>query len=151
MVSSLILFYGLRPEKSDTAKPYYTQIYESESHSVVSDSLWPHGLYSPWNSPGETTGVGSLSLLQGIFPAQGLNPGLWHCRWILYLLSHKESPRILEWIAYPICRGSSQPRNRTGFLLHCRLYTQIQSRRNPGHKKLTTTPIKKECSTFIIH
>ena len=40
----------------------------SESHSAVSDSLWPHGLYSPWNSPGQNTGVGSLSLLQGIFP-----------------------------------------------------------------------------------
>ena len=46
---------------------------ESESHSVVSDSLWPHGLYSPWNSPGQNTGVGSLSLLQGIFPTQGSN------------------------------------------------------------------------------
>ena len=44
---------------------------ESESCSVVSDSLWPHGLYSPWNSPGQNTGVGSLSLLQGIFPTQG--------------------------------------------------------------------------------
>ena len=43
---------------------------ESESHSVVSDSLKPHGLYSPWNSPGQNTGVGSLSLLQGIFPTQ---------------------------------------------------------------------------------
>ena len=39
----------------------------SESRSVVSDSLRPHGLYSPWNSPGQNTGVGSLSLLQGIF------------------------------------------------------------------------------------
>ena len=48
---------------------------ESESHSVTSDSLQPHGLYSPWNSPGQTTGVGSLSLLQGIFPTQELNPG----------------------------------------------------------------------------
>ena len=65
---------------------------ESESHSVVSDSLRPHGLYSPWNSPGQNTGVGSLSLLQGIFPVQGLNPGL-HCRRILYQLSHKGSPR----------------------------------------------------------
>ena len=52
----------------------------SESHSVVSDSLWPHGLQSPWNSPGQNTGVGSLSLLQGIFPTQGSNPGLPHCR-----------------------------------------------------------------------
>ena len=50
----------------------------SESCSVVSDSLQPHGLYSPWNSPGQNTGVGSLSLLQGIFPTQGSNPGLPH-------------------------------------------------------------------------
>ena len=64
----------------------------SESHSVMSDSLRPHGLYSPWNSPGQNTGVGSISLLQGIFPTQGSNPGLLHCRWILYQLSYQESP-----------------------------------------------------------
>ena len=87
---------------------------ESESRSVVSDSLWPHGLYSPWNSPGQNTGVGSLSLLQGIFPTQGSNPGFPHCGWILYQLSHKGSPRIQEWVAYPFSRGSSQPRNWTG-------------------------------------
>ena len=51
----------------------------------------PHGPYSPWNSPGQNTGVGSLSLLQGIFPTQGSNPGLLHCRQILYQLSHKGS------------------------------------------------------------
>ena len=61
----------------------------SESHSVVSDSLRPHGLYSIWNSPGQNNGVGSLSILQGIFPTQGLNPGLPHCRRILYQLNHK--------------------------------------------------------------
>ena len=60
---------------------------ESESRSVVSDSLRPHGLYSPWNSPGQNSGV--LSLLQGIFQPQGANPGLPPCRWILYQLSHK--------------------------------------------------------------
>ena len=49
---------------------------QSESHSVMSNSLQPHGLYSPWNSPGHNTGVGNLSLLQGIFPTQGSNPGL---------------------------------------------------------------------------
>ena len=85
----------------------------SESHSVMSDSLWPHGLYSSWNSPGQNTGVGSCSLLQGIFPTQGSNPGLPHCRWILYQLSHKGSPRILEWVTYPFSSRSSQPRNRT--------------------------------------
>ena len=76
--------------------------------------LQPHGLYSPWNSLGQDTGVGSLSLLQGIFPNQESNPGLPHCRWILYHLSHKESPRVLEWVAYPFSSASSQPRNRTG-------------------------------------
>ena len=72
---------------------------ESESRSVVSDSLRPHGLYSPWNSLGQNTGVGSHSLLQGIFPSQGSNPGLPHSRRILYQLSHKGSPRIVEWVA----------------------------------------------------
>ena len=54
-------------------------------------TLRPHGLYGPWNSPGQNTGVGSHSLLQGIFPTQGLNPALLHCRRILYQLSHKGS------------------------------------------------------------
>ena len=79
----------------------------------MSNSLWPHGL-SPWNSLGQNTGVGSLSLLQRIFPTQKSNPGLPHCRQILYQLSHKGSPRILEWIIYPFSSGSSWPRNRTG-------------------------------------
>ena len=62
---------------------------ESKSCSVVSDSLQPHGLYSPWNSLGQNIGMGSLSLLQGIFPTQGSSPGLPHCRWILYHLSYQ--------------------------------------------------------------
>ena len=57
---------------------------ESEIHSVMSDSLRPPWT---WNSPGPNTGVGSLSLLQGILPTQGLNSGLPHCRLILYQLS----------------------------------------------------------------
>ena len=88
--------------------------HKSESCSVVSDSLQHHGLYSPWNSPGQNTGVGSLSLLQGIFSTQGSNPGLPRCRQILYQLSHKGSPRILKWVAYPFSSGSSRPRNWTG-------------------------------------
>ena len=59
---------------------------ESESHSVMSDSLC--------NSPGQNTRVGSCSLLQGIFPAQGSNPGLLYCMWILYKLSKQGSPYI---------------------------------------------------------
>ena len=84
-----------------------------ENHSVVSDSLWPHRLYSPWNSPGQNTGVGSLSLFQGIFPTQGSSPGLLYCRQILYQLSHQGSSRILEWVAYPFSSRSSRPRNQT--------------------------------------
>ena len=68
--------------------PSLILISESESRSAVSDSLQPHGLYSPWNSPGQNTGVGSLSLLQRIFPTLGSNPGLPHCRWILYQLKN---------------------------------------------------------------
>ena len=86
---------------------------QSESRSVVSESLRPHGLHSPWNSPGQNTGGGSLSLLQGIFPTQGSNSGLLHYKRILYQLSHKGSPRILEWVAYPFSSRSSRPRNQT--------------------------------------
>ena len=93
--------------------PFPVRVCESESHIVLSDSLWPHGLYSPWNSLDQNTGVGSLSLLQGIFPTQGLNPSLPYCGQILYQLSHKGSPRILEWVACPFSRGSSWPRNQT--------------------------------------
>ena len=86
---------------------------KSESCSVRSYCLWPYGLYSPWNSPGQNDGVGSLSLLQGIVPIQGSNPGLPNCRWILNHLSHKGRSRILEWAAHPFFSRSSQPRNLT--------------------------------------
>ena len=66
------------------------------------------------DSPGKNTGVGCHALFQGIFPTQGSNPGLPHCRWILYHLSHKASPRILEWVVMPSSRRSSWPRNQTG-------------------------------------
>ena len=65
----------------------------------------------------KNTGVGSLFLLQGIFPIQESNWGLLHCRRILYQLSHKGSPRILEWVGCPFSRGSSLPRNRIGVSL----------------------------------
>ena len=73
---------------------------QSESGLVVSNSLQPHGLYSPWNSPGQNTGVGSLSLLQGIFTTA-------HCSWILHQLSHQRSPRI--WSGQPIPSPADLP------------------------------------------
>ena len=66
----------------------------------MSDSLQPHGLYSPWNSPGQNIGVGSLSLLQGIFPTQGSNPGLPHCGQGFYQLATGEAKEY--WSGYPI-------------------------------------------------
>ena len=69
---------------------------ESEHSSVMSNSFPPHRLYSPWNSPGQNTGVGSCSLVQGIFPSQGLNPDLPHCRQILHQLSQQGSPIYRE-------------------------------------------------------
>jgi len=109
---------------------------ESESHSVVSNSLQPHGLYSAWNSPGQNTGVGSLSLLQGIFPTQGSDPGLPHCRRILYQLSHQGNPRILECVAFPFSRGSSQPRDQTQVSrIAGRFFTSWAIRELLSHKK----------------
>ena len=130
---------------------------KSQSHSVVSHSLWPHELYSPWNSPGQNTRVGNLPLFQEIEPRsptlqadsftswatrdaqeywsgqpipssanlpypgiEGNSKGLLHCRRILYQLSHKRSPRILELVAYPFSNRSSQPRELDWCLLYCR-------------------------------
>ena len=76
------------------------------------------------DSPDKNTGVGCHALLQGIFPTQGSNPGLPHCRQILDHLSYQGSPRILEWVAYPFSRGSSRPRNQTGvFCIADRFFT----------------------------
>ena len=94
----------------------YVCIYksESESHSVVSSSSWPHGLYSPW--------ILQARILEWVafpFSRGSSQPRDWtqvspHCRRILYQLSHKGSPRVLEWVAYPFSRVSSRPRNWTG-------------------------------------
>ena len=67
------------------------------------------------DSPGKNSGVGCHAFLQGIFPNQGLNPSLLHCRWLLYCLSHQGNPKILEWVAYPFSRESSRPRKQTRF------------------------------------
>ena len=92
---------------------YITFCFNTDTHILIciNESV---SLYSPWNSLCQNTEVGSLSHLQGILPTQRLNPGLPLCRQILYKLSHKESPSILKWLAYPFSSGSSQPRNRTG-------------------------------------
>ena len=85
---------------------------------VISSSVWPYGLQQarllcPWDSPGKNTGEGCHALFQGIFLTQGSNPGLPHCRQILYHPSHQGSPRIVKWEAFPFSRVTSWPRNWT--------------------------------------
>ena len=120
------------------------------SRSVLSISLRPHGLYSPWNSPGQNTGIGSLSLLQGIFLTQQLNPGLPHCRWILYQLSYNGSPRILEWVAYPFSCGFSWPRNQTRVsCISCRFFTNWAMREAHQVAKLLELQLQYQSFQWI--
>ena len=77
-------------------------------------TLGPHGLYSPWNSPGQNTGVGSLAVLQEIFPIQGLNPGLPHCRATCSSPAEPQGkPKFTREDSHPFSSGSSPPRNQT--------------------------------------
>ena len=120
---SEIPFLSIYPYKIMIRKDTCTAVFmKRESQSCP--TLQPSGLYTPWDSPGQKTGVDSHSLLQGIFPTQGLNPGLPHCRRILYQLSHQGSPKILECVAHPFSSGFSQPRNRTVVsCTACRFFT----------------------------
>ena len=112
--SWMVLWRPTRPSRANSLKRCPFHQGERKWKSLSHVQLLSHGLYSPWNSPGQNTGVGSLFLLQGIFPTQGLNPGVPHCRWTLYQLSHKGSTRTLEWVACPFSSGSSWSRNQTG-------------------------------------
>ena len=98
-------------------------------------------IWDPWRE--KSTGVGSLSLLQRIFPTQGLNPGLPHCRRILYHLSHQGSPRILEWVAYPFSSRSSRARDQTRVsCIAGRFFTSWATRE--AHEKST-----RGCNTVL--
>ena len=80
----------------------------------------PHGLYSPWNSPGQNTGVGNCFLLQGIFQTQGSNPGLPHCRHILYQLSHGGKPKKTGMGSLSLLQWIFLTQESNWGLLHCR-------------------------------
>ena len=82
--------------------------------------LPPHGLYSPWNSPGQNNGAGSLSLLQGIFPNQGSNPGLLHCRWIFLPAEPSEKPKSTGVGCHTLLQGIFLTQESNQGLLHCR-------------------------------
>ena len=95
------------------------------------------------DSPDKNTGVCCHAFLQGIFPTQGLNPGLLHCGWILYHVSHQESPRLLEWVAYFFSRGSFQPRTWIGVsCIAGRFFTSWATRET--HIKASSSEKKKK-------
>ena len=92
----------------------------------------PPGSSVHGDSLGKNTEVGCHALLQGILPIQGSDPGLPHCKQILYRLSHQGSPRILEWVVYSFSRESSQPRNWSGVsCIAARSFTSWASREAP--------------------
>ena len=92
---------------------YLIQCSESESRSVACDSLRPHGLYSPWNSPGQNTKVSSLSFLQGIIPNPGIELRSSTLQADSLPAEPPGKPKNTERVAYSFSSGSSWPRNRT--------------------------------------
>ena len=123
-----------------------------ESCSVVSDSLWPHRLYSPWDSPGQNTGVGGLSLLQGIFPTQGSNPGLPTLQVDSLPAEPPGKPKITGVGSLSLPGESYQPRNRTGVCcIAGRFFTSWAT--SEGQRKLWLSKKKKmlwECDKWRV-
>ena len=88
------------------------------------------------DSAGKNTGVGSHAFLQGIFTTQESNPGLQHCRRILYHLSHQGSPRIQEWVTFSFSKGSFQPRDQTGVFCIALQYFDYLMQRTDSLEKI---------------
>ena len=96
----------------------------------LTQGLWLPRFLCPWDSPGKNTGVGCQALLQGIFPTQGSNPGLLHCRWILYHLSHQGSPtwNRMTHVPHPQSpQGTDSLENKTQKVNNCSLAKLVLS------------------------
>ena len=110
---------------------------------VVSDSLWPHRLYSPWNSPGQNTGEHSRSLLQGNLPNSGIKPRSPTLQADSLPAEPQGSPRILEWVVYPFSSISSWLRNWTRVsCIAGRFFTNWAIREVPNHELAIVIPIR---------
>ena len=121
------------------------------SCSVVSDSLWPHGLeptrlLCPWNFPGKNTGVGCRFLLQRIFPSQRLNLGLLHCRQTLYCLSHQGSPLTRK----HVCKIHIKFISRPILSIFISIYTFMTSQKS-SKKETTEYSYRRSTYSFYIH
>ena len=110
--------------------------WKSLSHVWLFATPWT----SPWNSPGHNTGVGTLSLLQQIFPTQGSNPGLPHCRWILYHLSHKGIPTGPNELIELITSGCS-----------IKSWSHLLSVSTPAQWYIIPTKCSNDCTTQCFH
>ena len=101
----------------------------------------PPGFSVLGDSSGMNTGVCCHAFLQRIFPTQVLNPGLPHCRQILYSLNYQGSPWIPEWVGYPFSRGIFPTQELNGGLWHCwQILHQLSSQENPYHNVLDIIP-----------
>ena len=100
--------------------------------------------------PSKNTGVGSLSLLQGILPTQGSNPGLPHCRQILYHLNHQGSSWILEWVLQTFSGGSSWPRNQIGVSCIAGGFFTSWETREAHHISITTQKARAWGSFWLV-
>ena len=129
---SLSCCRGLQRVGHNWATEQQTQIINSEIEEQNGDFLWkwkslscvllvvtPWTIYSPWNYPGQNTGVGSLSFLQGIFPTQGSNPGLPHSRWTLPA-EPQGKPKNTGVSSLSLLQGIFLTQESNRGLLHCR-------------------------------
>ena len=113
----------------------------------MTEAIGPGRLCS-WNSPGKNTGVGSHTLLQGIFPIQGSNPGLLHYRRILYHLCHQRSPRILEWVSLSLLQGIFPTQGSSPHLSHL-LHWQVGSLPQAPPGKPSDSSAPRELLRFV--
>ena len=127
---------------------------ESESHSVMSDPSWPYRLYSPWNSPGQNTELGSLSLLQGIFPTQGSNPGLPNCRQMDSLPAEPQGkPKNIGVGSLDLLQRIFQTQESNWGFLHCRqILYQLSYQGSPQKTYASLNNMFVHfCMCFFIH
>ena len=105
-----------KPKEACPETVQHHQLAFSASGSDVVDSLrprglWPARLLCPWDSPGKNTGVSCHSLLQGVFPTQGSDPGLLSCRQTLYRLSYKDLFSAREMVTFGDRKPQLQVKN----------------------------------------
>ena len=126
----------------------------------VSNSFWPQELarlFCPWNSPGKNIGVGSHSLLQETFLNQGLNSGLLHCRWILYLLSHEGGPKCpkeyieLFVVIYKLNNYETIVLQWDSFFLACSLLGIGEGNGTPFQYSCLENPMDREAWWAAVH